>query len=219
MKRYLLKFLWLIVVILALLVGYIPISYLLYGINEGYLALKTQAILNSKTWQFFLYAHIISGGIAILIGWIQFSETLQKKWTNLHRIIGKTYLVSALICSLSGIYVGFFATGGVIAAAGFITVACLYFYTTLQGFLTIKKGQIIQHQNFMTYSYAVCLSAVSLRLSTTAVYFLDLDYTSSYQIIAWTAWLPNLMIAYLINRNNRGLRDMANKFQNFQTFT
>jgi uncharacterized membrane protein len=205
MKRYFLKFLWVLTVILALLVGYIPISYLLNGINEGYLELKTQAVLSSETWYFFLYTHIISGGISILIGWIQFSKKIQQKYLNLHRNIGKTYLVSALICSLSGIYVGFYATGGFISAAGFITVACIYFYTTLQGFLSIKKGQIIQHQNFMTYSYAVCLSAVSLRLATPTAYLLGLDYTSSYQVIAWMAWIPNLMIAYWINKNNRGL--------------
>ena len=202
MKRYILKSLWILIVILALLVGYIPISYLLYGINEGYLALKSQAIINSKMWQLFLYTHIISGGISILIGWIQFSKKMQQKYVNLHRNIGKIYVVSALICSLSGIYVGFFATGGFIAAAGFITVACIYFYTTLQGFLSIKKGQIIQHQNFMTYSYAVCLSAVSLRLATPTAYLLGLDYISSYQVIAWMAWIPNLMIAYWINKNN-----------------
>lgn len=202
MKRYFLKFLWIVLVVLALLVGYIPISYLLYGISEGYLALKSQAVVNSKMWQVVLYIHIITGGIAILIGWVQFSKFLQKKWMNLHRTIGKIYIISALICSMSGIYVSFFAIGGLIAAFGFITVACLYFYTTLQGFLSIKKGQIIQHQNFMNYSYAFCLSAVSLRLSTTAVYFLNLDYISSYQVIAWTAWLPNLMIAYWINKYN-----------------
>ena len=202
MKRYFLKSLWVITVLFALLIGYIPISYVLNGIGEGYLELKSQEVKSSQIWWIILYTHIISGGIAILIGWVQFSKKLQQKYLKLHRNIGKTYLISAIICSLSGIYVGFYATGGFIAAAGFITVACIYFYTTLQGFLSIKRGQVIEHQNFMTYSYAVCLSAVSLRLSTTAVYFLGLDYNSSYQVIAWTAWIPNLMIAYWINKNN-----------------
>ncbi|WP_157966108.1 DUF2306 domain-containing protein [Cognataquiflexum aquatile] len=201
MKRYFLKSMWVIVVILAILIGYIPVDYLLNGVNTGYLELKSQALLNSKTWYFFLYMHIISGGITILIGWVQFNQTMQKKWTNLHRTIGKIYLISALFCSLSGIYVGFFATGGWVAAAGFITVACIYFYTSIQGFFHIKKGQILSHQNFMTYSYAVCLSAVTLRLATPTAYVLGLDYISSYQIIAWAAWIPNLAIAYWINKN------------------
>ncbi len=78
MKSYLLKFLWIIIVLLALLVGYIPIAYLYYGVGEGYLAMKSEAVKGSQIWWVFLYTHMISGGIAILIGWVQFSKWMQK---------------------------------------------------------------------------------------------------------------------------------------------
>ncbi|MFN3848095.1 MAG: DUF2306 domain-containing protein [Spirosomataceae bacterium] len=195
------KTLWMIIIALAILVGIIPITYLVNGVNEGYLQLKGPEILRSKTWWFFLYIHAISGGIAILIGWIQFSKKILQNRPKLHRFIGKSYFFSAIICSISGFYIGFYATGGMVAAAGFITVACIYFYTTLQGYLTIRKGQIAEHQNMMTYSYAACLAAVSLRLSTPIAYILGFEYVSSYTFIAWSAWIPNLMIAYWINKN------------------
>ncbi|WP_188768676.1 DUF2306 domain-containing protein [Emticicia aquatilis] len=195
------KVIWIIIVILALLVGFIPITYLTSGVSKGYLELKSQEALRSTTWWFFLYMHIISGGIAILIGWLQFSSILLKKYSRLHRIIGKIYLASALACSLSGFYIGFYATGGLIPAVGFITVSCIYFYTTLMGFLLIRRKQIIQHQNFMTYSYATCLSAVSLRLSVPFSYLFTDNYILSYSIIAWTAWIPNLLVAYWVNKN------------------
>jgi uncharacterized membrane protein len=201
MKRNFLKFLWAIIVILALLVGYLPINYLINGINEAYLELKSKETLGSTAWYSFLYFHMISGGMAILTGWIQFNQNIREKWTNTHRMIGKIYVIFALVCSISGVYVGVFATGGLIAAVGFITVACIYFYTTVQGFLSVKKGQILPHQNFMTYSYAVCLSAVSLRLAVPLSYLFTDDYVFSYKIIAWGAWIPNLAIAYWINKN------------------
>jgi hypothetical protein len=116
------------------------------------------------------------------------------------RNIGKVYLVSALICSLSGFFVGFYATGTWLTKLGFITVACIYFYTTLQGFLTVRKGNILAHQNFMTYGYAVCLAAVSLRLFTPLAYVLGINYIIAYTFIAWFSWIPNLVIAWLINR-------------------
>lgn len=197
------KALWIIVIILAILVGFIPITYLTSGVNEGFLELKSPEILRSTTWWIFLYVHAISGGIAILIGWIQFSEKLQQKRPKLHRIIGKIYFFSAIPCSISGFYIGFYATGGFIAEAGFITVACIYFYTTLQGYLTIRKREILQHQNMMTYSYAVCLAAVSLRLSTPLAYLLGFEYVSSYTFIAWSAWIPNLIIAYWVNKKRQ----------------
>jgi uncharacterized membrane protein len=191
---------WIIIVLLALLVGLIPITYLINGVSEGYLELKSREILTSKPWWVFLYAHIISGGVAILIGWVQFSKKLIQNRLTLHRNIGKTYIVFALICSISGFYVGVFAIGSWVAKLGFMTVACLYFYTSLKGYLSIRKLQINEHQNYMTYSYALCLSAVSLRLAVPLSYLLGFEYIAAYTFIAWFAWIPNLTIAYFVNK-------------------
>lgn len=195
------KALWIIIVLLALLVGFIPISYLTNGISEGYLSLKSPEVLKSKLWWFFLYVHIVSGGIAILIGWIQFNKNLLQKRVNWHRNIGKLYIISALLCALSGFYIGFYATGGWLAALGFIMVSCIYFYTTLKGFLHIRNSQLILHQNYMTYSYATCLAAVSLRVFVPLSSFITDNYLLSYTLIAWLAWIPNLLIAYWVNKN------------------
>jgi uncharacterized membrane protein len=200
-KQIMKKVLWVIIVSLAILVGAIPITYLIYGVSEGFLELKPPELLKNNLWWTILYTHIISGGIAILIGWLQFSKKLLQNRRSLHRIIGKIYFFSAIICSISGFYVGIYATGGWLAKLGFMTVAVIYFYTTLKGFLSIKNGQIASHQNMMTYSYAVCLAAVSLRLMTPLSYLLGFDYIISYTIIAWSAWIPNLVIAWWINRS------------------
>lgn len=202
------KILWGIIVVLAILVGIIPITYLINGVSEGYLELKSQIVLHSKVWWFFLYTHIISGGLAILLGWIQFNKTLLQKHLNWHRIIGKIYVIAALVCAISGFYIGFYATGGWIAAVGFIAVSCIYFYTTLQGFLAIRKRQIIQHQNYMTYSYATCLAAVSLRVFVPLSSLITDNYVLAYTFIAWLAWIPNLMIAYWVNKNRQAKRNV-----------
>jgi uncharacterized membrane protein len=196
------KALWMGIVVLALLVGYIPIHYLINGVSQGYLELKSNELLRNQLWWSFLYTHIVSGGIAILIGWVQFSKSLQQKRLHWHRNIGKLYLVTALFCAISGFFIGFYATGGWVAKLGFIVVSCIYFYTTLQGYLAVRKKQITRHQQLMTYSYALCLSAVSLRLAVPFSYLFTDDYVFSYTIIAWAAWIPNLLIAYWVNKNN-----------------
>jgi uncharacterized membrane protein len=195
------KVFWVVTVMLAILVGYIPISYLINGVAEGYLELKKPEVLRSQTWWIFLYVHMIFGGLAILIGWTQFSKRIQNNYKVWHRKIGKVYVIASLICAISGFYIGFFATGGWLPAIGFILVACIYFYTTLMGFLSIKRRQITLHQNLMTYSYACCLSAVSLRLWVPISYIFTDNYILSYTIIAWMAWIPNLGVAYWVNRS------------------
>jgi uncharacterized membrane protein len=198
MKISVKKMIWTIVVLLAILVGFIPLAYISPDSESGFLELKDKALLQSIGWKIGFNAHIISGGIAIMIGWVQFSRNLLAKYIKWHRAIGKVYVVAALICGLSGIYVGFHANGGPIAAAGFISVAIIYFYTTLKAYLHIKNKQISQHQAMMMYSYSACLAAVTLRLYVPLLtYYLD-DYLQAYRIAAWLSWIPNLIIAQIL---------------------
>lgn len=195
------KLIWVVIVVLAILVGFIPISYIFTGINRGFLELKSQEVLDSSIWWYTLIAHIGSGSISILIGWIQFNKTIQRKYLNMHRTIGKIYVVSSLICGLTGVYISIFATGGWVAALGFLSISCIFFYATLMGYFVIKKKLIMQHQNFMTYSYAAILSSVTLRIYIPLATLFTDDYVFSYTIIAWVSWIPNLFIAFWINKN------------------
>jgi uncharacterized membrane protein len=189
------KILWVIIVLLAILVGLIPLSYIEPDINSGFLELKDRALLQNIGWQIGFNAHIISGGIAIVIGWMQFSKGLLKKRPVWHRTIGKVYVVAGLTCGLSGVYIGYYATGGPVAATGFMTIGVIYFYTTLKGYLYIRNKQIAQHQAMMLYSYAACLAAVTLRLYVPFLTALTGDYFVAYRMVAWLSWIPNLMVA------------------------
>ncbi len=193
------KVIWITLILLALLVGVMTFMNLFEGVNEGYLGLKSLDIKSSKLWWTFLYAHITTGAIAIVIGWLQFSKKIQLKYVKWHRTIGKIYILTALLCATSGFFIGFNATGGWIPAAGFIGLALIYFYVTMNGYLAIRKKQIALHQNYMTYSYAACLAAVTLRLYIPLSFILEIDYILAYSIIAWIAWIPNLIIAWLVN--------------------
>ncbi len=195
------KVVWIIIILLALLVGVVSFMYLFDGVNEGYLELKSKEVLKSRLWWSFLYIHIVTGGVAIVIGWMQFSKKMQTSYVKWHRMMGKIYVVMALICAISGFYIGFYATGGWIPATGFMAIALIYFYTTLKGFLAIKNKQITAHQNYMTYSYAACLAAVTLRIYIPLSFALGIDYILAYSIIAWIAWVPNLAIAWWVNQN------------------
>ena len=193
------KVFWVITVFLAILVGMIPLSYISPNINEGFLGLKDRALLQTLGWKIGFNAHIISGSIAILLGWTQFGKNQITKHLKWHRAIGKVYVVSALICGLSGVYIGFHANGGPVAAAGFISVGIIYFYTTLKAYLHIRKKEIEQHRRMMMYSYAACLAAVTLRLYTPFLTYLMGDYLQAYRIIAWISWMPNLFVAKILN--------------------
>jgi len=189
-----------VIALLAILIGLYPAIYFIKDRKFGLLSSKSDELLLNVIWNTGFYTHIILGGIALLIGWLQFSTKLRLNNLSLHRTIGKIYIVAVLLSSLAGIGIGFFATGGWITSTGFIGLGITWFSTTLMAYITIRNMQVEQHRILMIYSYAACFAAVTLRIWLPLLIMLVGDFIIAYKIVAWICWLPNLLVAYLIVR-------------------
>lgn len=194
------KGLWILFATFALLIGLYPMIYFLIDRKFGLLNSKSVELLSNTFWNIGFYTHIIFGGIALLIGWTQFSSKMRKRRMALHRKLGKVYVVAVLLSALAGIYIGFFATGGWISSAGFICLGIIWFYTTSKAYLHIKEGEVEKHQKMMIYSYAACFAAVTLRIWLPILIIIYGDFSKAYLVVAWLCWIPNLIVGYLITR-------------------
>jgi len=192
-------------IVLAIVIGLYPLWFLAMGWHFSLLNLKTQEILTSTFWNIWFYTHISCGGIALLIGWIGFLKSIRFKNIKLHRIIGKIYVITALLSATGGIYIGFFSYGGMIASTGFISMGIIWFYTTLKAFLFIRAKNILEHEKMMIYSYAICFAGVTFRIWMPLLRGLLEDFDMSYKIVAWCCWVPNLYVAYILNRKGSDL--------------
>lgn len=192
---------WVLLVLFAITIGLYPVIYFFADKTFGLLSTKSTELLGNTIWNVGFYTHIILGGLALLIGWLQFSDQLRKKNINLHRIIGKVYIISVLVSAMAAFGIAFFATGGWVASLGFICLALIWFYTTLAAYLTIRKGQVAQHQKMMIYSYAATFAAVTLRIWLPLLIVIFGDFVTAYVIVAWLCWVPNLIVGYWIVGN------------------
>ncbi len=194
---------WIIFGFLSTLVGLYPIIYFLIDRRFGLLASKTPAVLNSIFWNIGFYGHIVPAGLALLIGWIQFDKRWRNKNLNLHRTVGKIYMISVLISGTCGLYIALFATGGIISTLGFASLGIIWLATTGLAYNSIKKGNVRLHQKYMIYSYAACFAAVTLRIWLPLLVVSLGDFITAYRIVAWLCWVPNLMVAYfLVDKRN-----------------
>lgn len=194
------KILWVVAVILAIYIGAYPVQYILHGSSFGLLSMKGDLLTSNSPWKICFYTHLLTGGVALLIGWVQFSSKLRSKSIKTHRAIGKIYLTSVMISSLTAIYIGFYATGGIITITGMVLIGCIWFYTTLRGYLLIMQGNLFGHQKMMIYSYAACFGGVTLRFWLPLSALILGDFVKAYNIAAWMSWIPNLAVAYFITR-------------------
>jgi len=194
------KIIWILFATLAVVTGFYPGIYLFLDRRFGLLSTKSDALLADLFWNLAFYTHITLAGLALLIGWIQFSTSFRNKNLSLHRLIGKIYVVSALLSSLAGIYIGFFATGGIVSSSGFVLLGIIWFYTTLKAYLNVREKKIADHQKMMIYSYAACFAGVALRLWLPLLIYLTGDFIIAYRTVAWLCWVPNLVVANNIIR-------------------
>lgn len=147
---------------------------------------------------FGIVSHIAGSIIALLLGPFQFLPRLRrKKWLTVHRWIGRLYLVGILVGGLAGFYMATLSYGGIITHLGFAGLAAAWLYTGGMAYWTIRQRNIKAHQAWMIRNYALTFAAVTLRLQL-PIFGTLFGFTTGYQIVSWTAWIPNLIIAQII---------------------
>lgn len=189
---------WILFGVLSISVGLYPLLYFVIDRNFGLLSSKTQVLLTDFTWNFAFYGHIILGGIALLIGWMQFHSRLRKNRPRIHRNIGRVYLLAVLISGSCGLYIAQFATGGVSNQIAFSLSALIWLTTSMLAFTAIRNHHIRKHQEWMIYSYAICFSAVTLRIWLPLLIIVFGEFPKAYLIVGWLSWVPNLLVAYFL---------------------
>ena len=210
MGRLIYKSKWFLFGALSMSVGLYPILYFLIDRHFGLLSSKNQELLNNLVWNSAFYGHIILGGIALLVGWTQFSPRIRRNWIKLHRSIGKLYIIAVLMSGLCGLYIAQFATGGITNVVGFSLSAIVWLATSLLAYYSIRNGRIQLHKEFMIYSYAVCFSAVTLRIWLPILIGITGEFISAYLIVGWLSWVPNLLVAYFIILRERRKLSLQN---------
>ncbi len=192
------KIQWVVFATLSVLVGLYPAIYFIIDRKFGLLGTKKNVLLQDIVWNTCFYTHIILGGIALLIGWIQFSKKFRNDHITLHKKIGKVYTICVLVSALAGMYLAFNATGGWFTALAFITLDVIWFYSTITALSQIKKGNIRVHEKLMIYSYAATFGAVTLRIWLPIFTIVMGGFFKGYPIAAWMAFIPNMVFAYFI---------------------
>jgi uncharacterized membrane protein len=154
-----------------------------------YHAYRLQVIADRR----FLIPHTLSGVMALVIGPVQFSSRFRLRHPQLHRILGRIYVVSVFIGSFTGIALA----AGRPGLPGTSMQAAAWMVCTTAAFVTARNRQIAVHRQWMARSYAVTFTFVSSRvLNLWPRYWSHLgDVLSAVGVIAFT--LASLVIVDL----------------------
>ncbi|MFW2177374.1 MULTISPECIES: DUF2306 domain-containing protein [unclassified Moraxella] len=185
------------------LMGQIVWGYRTLDPMNDFLILK-QFWVKFDWWRWAFWTHVFSSGLVLLAGFSQFWQGFgsldYRKW---HKYLGYFYVITVLGLALpSGFVLAWTALGGWLVKGSFLTLCGLWGYTTIMAVVTVRKRQIARHRTLMVYSYALAMSAITLRLLKLGLYqlapYVDwLTPMTIYRTESVLAWVINLAIAWL----------------------
>jgi len=183
----------------------ITLYYVPYSTDAAFLKIKQTEVAAHREYLYIFYAHVYTSIFVLLFGFMQFFSFKTIPGRRLHRFSGYQYVVLLLVFAApSGLYMGWHANGGTASKASFIILSLLWWVSTAMALYKIKQKQYTAHRNWMVRSFALTLSAVTLRLwKVIIVFFFHLPPMEVYQIIAWLGWVPNFIIAEIIIHNQQ----------------
>lgn len=182
----------------------ITLEYIPFNPNVSFLMIKQTEVQDRPEYLYFFYTHVYTSIFVLFSG---FLAILRKDFgfRNFHKNMGKIYIFLILaLAAPSGIYMGFFANGGFFSKISFVILGSFWWLTTYKAYQSAKQKRFKEHKQWMWRSFALTLSALTLRIwKVIIVYLFHPNPMDVYQIIAWLGWIPNiLLIEYLITKKH-----------------
>ncbi len=174
----------------------ITMQYIPYNTDVGFLRIKQQYI-NIDVWRTAFFIHVYTSMLVLFAGFTQFSKYIMKYRPKLHRLLGYVYVGNILfITGPASFIMSLYANGGKISIIAFTLLATLWMFFTAKALFFAKQKNFKMHKIYMIRSFALTLSAITLRAWKFIITnTLELPPMDVYQIVAWLGWAVNLIVA------------------------
>jgi uncharacterized membrane protein len=163
-----------------------------------------------KSFKWWLLPHGLAGACALILAPLQFSDRLRRRFTKMHRIVGRIYITGAFVLAPLGVYIQYLEER--IGEPRSFTIATsvdaiLLMSTTAFALFFILKRKIQQHRQWMTRSYAVALIFFEVRFIS-GVLGLD-DSVGATETIVWICLAFSIPLADLVLQLQESRRSSA----------
>jgi uncharacterized membrane protein len=152
-----------------------------------------------RTFKWWLLPHGVAGACALILAPLQFSDRLRRRFTKMHRVVGRIYITAVFVLAPLGVYIQHleerigYPRSFTIATAVF---AVLLTSTAAIALYFILNRGIQQHRQWMTRSYAVALVFFEVRLIS-GLLGLD-DSIAANETIVWICVAFSIPLADLV---------------------
>lgn len=154
-------------------------------------------------------AHLLTGGILLLLGPVQLINGLRRRWPVLHRWLGRVYVATAAIAGMGGL--GFIASKGTIGGTpmniGFGLYGALMVWAAVETYRHARRGQFAAHRAWAIRLFALAIGSWLYRMDYGfwLIAAHGLGHTQTFHgpfdvVMSFFFYLPNLLLAELFVR-------------------
>jgi uncharacterized membrane protein len=197
------------------LMARITMAYIPYNTDVGFLRIK-QHYIGVDHWRIAFFIHVYASLWVLLAGFTQFSKNILRNNPRLHRTFGYIYAADVLLVTgPAGLLMGFYANGGLPSRISFVLLATFWIFFTAMALVKARQGNFKSHRKYMIRSYALTLSALTLRAWKWSItHSFELPPMDVYRAVAWLGWVPNILFAeWLIWRSRKKRSNSIQKKQ------
>ena len=173
----------------------LSLPYLAFDDQVAFLRIK-RSVISLGWWKVAFYVHVLTSIFVLLAGFTQFSTRVIQKYPAVHRLVGRLYVIIILCLSgPAGFLLAIKANGGWSSQLAFSVLAVLWWAFTFLAWRKIMVRDLVAHRSFMLRSFALTLSAITLRAWKWLIVFLwTPPPMDTYRLVAWLGWIPNLLL-------------------------
>ena len=193
---------------ISILLFYAFFCWLMLGITLQYIPLNSDvAFLRIKQdyigmihYKVAFFTHVYSSILVLLAGFTQFSKWIRREYHWLHKWSGWLYVgITVFVAAPSGFVIGVYANGGLPSQIAFCLLAVFWFGFTVMAMVKLFQKKIIEHQYWMWRSFALAMSAITLRAwKYILVALFQPKPMDLYMIVAWLGWVGNWIIIEMV---------------------
>jgi uncharacterized membrane protein len=161
--------------------------------------LTKQDVVQLLYYRIAFFAHVYTGMFILVSGMLQFPPYIRTRFPVLHKWAGRVYAFGIIvIAGPAGLVMGYYGNGGLISQSAFCILAVLWIFFTWKAVAAARAHRFAVHKKWMYRSYALTLSAISLRAWKWLLVALFAPRPMDvYHIVSWLGWTGNLLVAEL----------------------
>lgn len=128
----------------------------------------------------------------MILGPLQFSQTIRARHLRWHRWSGRLFVVCALIIGISALVMSFTmqSIGGVNQAAATILFGTFFLFALGKAFLHIRRREVALHREWMMRAFAIGLAVATIR-PIIGIFFATSRFSglTPYQFFGTAFWI------------------------------